>query len=924
MEFQFDPNQAYQLAAIQAVVDLFAGQTDLRLDNRPVVDAAAGVVAVANRLLLDSGSLLANLQAVQTRNGLPAGPELLGITETVDSGHGPQPFFFPNYSVEMETGTGKTYCYLRTVLQLHQQYGYRKFIIVVPSVAVREGVLKSLAITERHLLGLYSNPAYNYYPYDSGNLARLGSFAASPGIEILVMTLDSFNKSSNVLNRGTETMPYPLRHLQASRPILILDEPQNMESAISKQALAGLTPLFALRYSATHRDPYNAVYRLTPYQAYRDGLVKKIEVASVLRETDANRPYLRLVSVESTSRTITAHLALYKRLTGGRVKETTVKVGVNDDLAIKADNPLYADYRVGVINRGYGAAGGNSVRFTNGVELREGQPLGADRERVMERQIRYAVEEHFRKQAAYRAKGIKVLTLFFIDRVASYTDEEGPIRQMFLRAFSELVADHPEWPHRDVAQVHNGYFAKTRKGGSDQFVDSSGDSKEDNDAYRLIMQDKERLLAFTEPTAFLFSHSALREGWDNPNVFQICTLNQTTSETKKRQEIGRGMRLAVDTTGARLTEADYNVLTVVANESYESYVAGLQREIESEYGPDGTPPPPTNAAARTPNQATRRDSLYYSPEFQALWQRISRKTRYAVQIDTDRLIADVLRDLATEEANIHGVRIQVRRAAVQVGTSDTLTTMVTGSTQDEELTIHYDLPNLIEIMTNLLEYTTPPILLTRNTLLRICDRATPQLQAAALTNPYEFAATVVRLAKQKLAEQLVAGVQYTPVDEWYDQSLIEPQLLLAVGKPYSQSPLPTGIGTGRCLYDKTTCDSGVEVKFAAKLEQNNCVRLYVKLPARFKVATPVGNYNPDWAIVFEPHNGHGESQQALLYLVRETKDTTDINTLPEEQRWKVQCGAAHFRAALHVDYRVVTDESELPDEGWSGGLPLPP
>ncbi len=918
MQFHFDPDQKFQLAAIAAITDLFDGQPDVSA-LPPTVDAESGTAVVGNSLALDYDALLLNLQVVQQRNGLATSASLAGLPVAADFAAAASVLdadgnaMTPNYSVEMETGTGKTYVYLRTIFQLRQQYGYRKFIIIVPSVAVREGVVKTLQLTEAHMMAQYGNQAYNYFAYSSTNLAAVRNFPSTQGIEVMVITLAAFNKDSNILNQSRDQMERPIRYLQAANPILILDEPQNMEGEAARKAIASLNPLFVLRYSATHRESYNLVYRLNPYQAYRQGLVKRIEVASVLRESDPNRALLRLIKVEAKGRQISAYVEAYQRLVSNEVQPHIFKLELDDDLAEASKNPLYRGYVVTRINRGGNE--GDLVEFGT-LKLTSGQPFGADREAIIERQVRYAVEEHFRKQAAYLSEGIKVLTLFFIDKVDNYIEPEGLIIKAFERAYTELRPKDDFWQAHALKDVHKGYFARRRKGGVDEYIDSdpNKDTAADNEAYELIMRDKERLLDLSEPTAFIFSHSALREGWDNPNVFQICTLNLTTSEVKKRQEIGRGMRLAVNQQGDRIKSPELNVLTVVANESYETYVASLQAEIVAAYGKDGTPPAPTNASPGAPAVKVRpqlkRDKLL-TPEFQELWQRISRKTRYAVTVNSEQLVADVLKQL--EEEHIRRPRLFVRKAAVKVRRNDSLTAVLTGGSGGSEIEAEYELPNMIELINSLLEYSNPPLAVTRSTLVRLCTEGSAMVQQMMMTNPYQFAATVVRLLKHALAEQLVKGIKYTPIDDWYAQSQFKDEDnpgKFQIASPYDD----TGNGAG--LYDLTACDSMIETNFAQKLEENRSVRLYIKLPAWFKVETPLGNYEPDWALVFEPHDEHGDVGKPRLYLMRETKGSEQLTDLSDEERWKVRCGLRHFQAALGVNYKVITAESELPDGGW--------
>lgn len=433
MKFRFDAHQDYQLRAIQAVTDLFDGQP--RIEAGFSFAPTGGFAAVANRLDLDEMQLVENLRRVQAQNDVPLDKELECIEEKIGSGDTARDVRFPNFSVEMETGTGKTYVYVRTALELFRQYGLRKFIVVVPSVAIREGVLKTLEITENHLRELYGNLPYRYYVYDSENLAQVRQFSLSDAVEIMVMTIDSFNKASNVIRQTTDRLQgeTPIHLVQATRPILILDEPQNMESELRIKALSALDPLVALRYSATHRNPYNLVYRLTPFEAYRQRLVKRIEIASVVHQDDENRPFLRLDSIQAEKNTITARIAIHKLMKNGTVKERVVKVKPGDSLEKKAGRVEYAGFEVDEIS-----AGAGFVRFANNIEVTTGEAVGVDKEALFDAQIRYTIEEHLRKQARVKGDEVKVLSLFFIDRVSNYADEDGVIRQLFRKNFDEL------------------------------------------------------------------------------------------------------------------------------------------------------------------------------------------------------------------------------------------------------------------------------------------------------------------------------------------------------------------------------------------------------------------------------------------------------------------------------------------------------
>lgn len=892
MELKFDARQEYQIRAIDSVADLFEGQP--KIPSELVFVPGASFAAAPNRLDIGDDVLLRNLQTVQSRNGLKPDPALEFIDGEIDTPKGRIAVRFPNFSVEMETGTGKTYVYIRTALELCRRYGLRKFIIVVPSVAIREGVLKTLQITQKHLHELYDSTPYRFYEYDSDNISQIRQFALWDSVDLMVMTIDSFNKAKNVIYQARDRLQgeRPVQLIQAARPVLILDEPQNMESEISVKSLVALYPLFALRYSATHRNPYNVVYRLTPYAAYQQGLVKRIEVAGVTREKDENRPFVRLDGVKAEKKTLTARLTVRTLLKNMAVKEQTVTVRPNDDLAKKTNRPEYAGYTVSEIS-----ALGGFIKFGNGIRIHVGESQGDDKQAVFEAQIRYTIETHFEKQRRLKPEGIKVLSLFFIDRVDNYVREDGIIRRLFEKCFNELKSGYPEWKDRNPQEVRAAYFAqKRRKWDQVEFLDSqSGKTKEDQAAFELIMRDKERLLSLEEPVSFIFSHSALREGWDNPNVFQICTLNQTVSDIKKRQEIGRGVRLAVNQEGDRLHDERINRLTVVANESYEKYVATLQSEIEFEYGREGVPPPPADARKRSVMRL--RKEYVLRPEFKELWARISRKTWYSVSFDTEGLLAEVLPEL--DKAAIDPPRLSIRRGEVKLSDAEVLEAVYGGG---GTISIDYsgEARDVVGMMLSLMERSTPPVRLTRRTLVELVKRTANR--NAAVYNPFEFSTTAVQILKQKLADHLVNGIQYTPLDEWYEMSELKDLI-----EGYEEYLIPAS----RSLYDKVEFESEVERRFVADLEKRPDVLLYVKLPGWFTVDTPVGKYNPDWAIVVEKLDEHGRPVKRL-YLVRETKGSDVIDHLqwPNERR-KTICGEKHFVGALGVDYKFGKSAGDL-------------
>ena len=938
MKFKFDPNQAYQIQAVEAAVDLLQGQPRLEA----AVQFQLGTLsAVANRIDLTEADLLKNLQRVQSHNQIIQDQVLKYVEEEIDAATGCRTVQFPNFSIEMETGTGKTYVYLRTILELHKRYGLRKFIVVVPSVAVREGVLKTLAVTQDHFAHYYGNPILRYYQYDSANLSRVRQFALSDAIEVMVMTIDSFNSAVNVIRQSRDQLQgeTPLHFIQAARPILILDEPQNMESENSIAALASLDPLFALRYSATHRNPYNLISRLSPYEAYRQGLVKRIEVDAVVTN-DANQVFIRVEDIQTQKRTLTARLAVHKLQKSGQVKEAKVKVKPGDSLEQKTSRPEYQGFEIDEINFGQGF-----VRFANNVELNRCEEQGTDKEAIFKAQIYHTIEEHFRKQARLKERGIKVLSLFFIDRVSNYVEEDSLIRRLFNDSFDTLKIHYPDWQDVDPKDVQAGYFAqKQRRNGEVETQDShSGETKEDEAAYDLIMRDKESLLSFSaagddevtkrkKQVSFIFSHSALREGWDNPNVFQICTLNQSISPVKKRQEVGRGVRLAVDQTGERIHDEQINILTVIANESYRRYVETLQseiafeyqeeiearfgksltdlsaeerRKVEEEYGQGILPPLPRKAGT---SKAKLQKARVLDPEFEKLWERIKHKTRYAIDIDTGQFLDEVVTEI--NKAHISAPRVTITKASMDVDEQASAfeALQISAVKTVAYLEGRFPLPNLMDVMVNLLEHTSPPVRLTRRTLLELLRRV--QNQQAAVENPHEFATVAVAILKEKLADLLVRGIRYEKINQWYEMSQILDEDEVELFSKHTQS-------SQKAPYDLIPCDSKVEAEFVKELEGRNDVKLYVKLPAWFTVPTPIGDYNPDWAVVIEDENS-----KDTLYMVAETKSTTNLGDLRPDERRKIYCGAAHFGSKQpeivrdgpleDIEYKVVTSADELP------------
>jgi type III restriction enzyme len=639
LQLQFDPNQKHQIDAVESVADLFEGM------QRISADAWFGGEINPNLPPFESFSetwLYENLRGIQKKNELVT--DLIGNLDVDDGmvleGVGNESWRYPSFTVEMETGTGKTYVALRTIHELRKRYGFSKFVIVVPSIAIYEGWIKNIEITNSHFRSLYGNENVEVVKYDGSKLSQLRSFATSTFIQILIITLDSFNKMSNVIFKPSEKLPgerLPYQFIQETRPILILDEPQNMESEKSREALRTLHPLFALRYSATHRTSPNLVYRLSPFDAYRLNLVKRIQVHGVTERENFNQPFLALDEV-TLGKSIKASVRTYLNVNGS-LKEGKITLSHGDNLFSKTQNDSHQDgYIVSEISA---RPGNHFVEFRNGIRLTLNNAIGPSKADIFRIQIRSTLEQHMKTQQKLVEKGIKVLSLFFIDHVANYVNE-GIIKKLFDEEFDRMKGQYSFYEKMSPSEVQGSYFAVYRGKTIDTPIeDEARKTKEqleaEKAAFVLIMRDKEKLLSFDEKTCFIFAHSALKEGWDNPNVFQICTLNQTSSVMKKRQEIGRGLRLAVNQLGERVFDEDINILTVVANESYENYASTLQTEYQKD-GEVKLPPAPTNLGKA---KAKRNDEIFLNKkEFRDFWAKLQKFARYEISVDTPALIDD--------------------------------------------------------------------------------------------------------------------------------------------------------------------------------------------------------------------------------------------------------------------------------------------
>lgn len=990
MKLQFEADQQFQLDAIDAVVQLFNGQPH----GEPafsVLKAAsdeglfAGIdrseLGLGNRLLIDDSTLRGNLRAVQRRNAIDISADAPIEGWSLFDAPANLGRLCPHFSVEMETGTGKTYVYLRTIFELSKRYGFTKFVIVVPSVAIREGVLKNLEITSDHFRAIYDNMPVEYFVYDAKRVNRLRHFAAANIVQIAIVNIDAFRKNftgtederkSNVIYKDSDKLSGrpPIEFIQAARPIVIIDEPQSVDNTEKAQeAITALNPLCTLRYSATHRDPYNLVYRLDPIKAFELGLVKQIVVGSAVADGPGAEAFVRIDKIEHRP-AIRAKMRIHAQTVDGpKPKLVTVRAGA-DLFQLSNERAAYRGLEVAEISAEPGA---EFLRFSNGTTLRIGQEIGGMRDDIWRAQIKYTVRKHLDRELELQSRRVKVLSLFFIDRVANYRDYDSagsPTPGKFAAAFEEELAALARderyktlhWLSLPVEQLHNGYFATDKL---HRPKDSSGVTQADDDAYTLIMKDKERLLSIDQPLRFIFSHSALREGWDNPNVFQICTLNEGRSVVKKRQEIGRGLRLPVDADGRRIFDDSVNKLYVMANESYEQFARTLQTEYEEDCGVTFGKVPlraiamlsrevadqeiaigesgaasvmaaliaqnmleadgrigrafdPANAdfklvmpqgfeeletavidllssyrlerhvkCDRNEGRNQLKKEVLLTPEFSALWDRIKPKTTYRVEFDTNSLVSRAARAIRHMEPIVAPtVRVSAGRLEPKRGGIDY------SALSSAEEKIDLGMRGVPDILAYLQEQTD----LTRSTIYRILHEA--GRLSDFFTNPQRFMDAVAAKIRRELHALMIDGVKYERIQGFGEHAEWEQWLF----RDAEVIDFLSSVKVNKSVYDYVSYDSEVELRFARDLDAREDIKLFVKLPNWFKVDTPIGNYNPDWAIV--------KTDESIVYLVRETKSTKNFLKLRNFEADKVRCGKAHFDA-LGVSFAVATNAQEV-------------
>ena len=1008
-----------QTAAVQAVVDCFKGQVPHHGGIRYRLDPGTQKAAPASpqaSLALDAGSeaatdneaafrnadftlpetaLLDNIHAVQRGQNLPLSDALVKTKVAK-----------VNLDIEMETGTGKTYCYIKTIFELNKLYGWSKFIIVVPSIAIREGVAKSLDITAEHFLETYQKKA-RYFIYNSKQLHHLESFSSDAGINVMVINVQAFAARGADNRRIYEELDdfqsrRPIDVISANRPILILDEPQKMEGAATLKSLEEFKALMVLRYSATHKTTHNKIHRLDALDAYNQKLVKKIAVRGIsVKGLAGTNAYLYLQSIEiSTKKPPEARVEFEQKLKNGEIKRVVRKLSKGDNLFVMSDGlNQYNGYVVSDIN-----ANSDALSFTNGAELFVGEADGDVNEAALRRiQIREAIKAHFDKELALFQQGIKVLTLFFIDEVAKYrdysaADEKGDYARIFEEEYNQYlneVLDLDETPYIkylkgiDAARTHSGYFSIDKK--TKRLIDPEMGKKateaDDVDAYDLILKDKERLLSFAEPVRFIFSHSALREGWDNPNVFVICAPKHSDNTISRRQEVGRGLRLSVNQTGDRMDHHaivhDINVLTVVASESYKDFVSALQKDISESLSarpkvadkayftgkvlktPDGTVTVSDDQATDIEfyliqngyvdkkrsitekyHQAKKDGTLEALPdelkphaeqvfllidsvfsdsqmfdigddrrpkknplnsnfekqEFKELWNRINRKAAYSVDFDSDELVRKAVSTLNDKDS---GLRVTPLQYIVETGGQEGEATpdelgFEKGSSTTYKMShsihsaVKYDLIGKIADGTNL----------TRRTSANILKGLNAAVFAQFRTNPESFIAEAIRLINEQKATMIIEHLAYDPVEDKFDIDIF------TAGQT-KQDFSKAGDKLKRHIYDYVITDSGIERDFVKELDTCTEVVVYAKLPRGFLIPTPVGDYNPDWAVSFK------EGTVKHVYFVAETKGSMSSMVLNEIEKTKIKCARKFFDeinkkyAPENVKYDVVNSFGKL-------------
>ena len=975
MELKFNSALKYQEDAINSVIDLFEGQPNLpskfTLANNTVYLQEEGQ---GNKFDVSFNQIEENFKNVQKINNLDQNTKLNSL----------------DFTVEMETGTGKTYVYLRTILELNKHYGFSKFVIVVPSIAIKEGVKKTIDITRQHFEDLYDNIKYTDFIFDSGNLTQLEDFAREDNIQIMIITIQSFNRDSNKIKQKTEYGVIPIDFIRDTNPIIIIDEPQSAASTKKqKDAISELNPLFTLQYSATPKDVDNLIYKLDAVQAYNKNLVKKIEVDAFDGADYQGKPYMQLLKTKLNKKTgkRSAEMMLIKNSKKGFKKEKITNIKIHDNLRFNTDNDSYNEFKVKDISV---VDGEEHVTFTNDEKIYLNQVKNdINQEAIRKAQIKETIREHLNKELKLAKKNIKVLSLFFIDEVKNYRfyddngSQKGKYAKWFEESYDEIIKEEkyqklPDYiKNMSAHEVHDGYFSIDKK----KWTNTKGNTKKDISTYEKIMKDKEKLLNPKDNLRFIFSHSTLKEGWDNPNVFQICTFIETTSDMSKRQKIGRGLRLCVDGEGTRIDEnygetfKSINRLTVFANESFDNFAKSLQKEMEEdgiqfnvvrkndfvgiEYNDADGKLIKTNSydaeqilkslinqklinkkdfkVKKSWVDAVNNDSMelpdkyddikediiqivsnklssnyvsnkkdritiklnskvFNGDNFNKLWDKIKFKTKYFVKLNSEELIESCVLDMGRSLNHIQ------KNKLLHTVSDLTMNNEVSGVTRTKRVHFvdidHNEIPNIVKDLQDKTH-------LTRDTIIKILIKSDEKDNTfeKLLINPMEYFNKTLEIINNNLEHLLIKNIEYVKItgeNSEYDKS----QFVKEFTAYLDDKKL---VKSSKSIYDYIYCDSGViESNFANELENNEDVKLFVKLPNWFVINTPLSKYNPDWAITLKIGN-HEET-----YFVIETKGTQNERYRRETENDKIKCGEKHFEVLDDVVYdNVVTCDEFL-------------
>lgn len=878
-------NLKYQDIAVQSIVKVFEGTEKNTFDNACV----EGIRSNTSRLSLDE--VQENIKNICFENGV--NEEVVNLSTDND------------ICIEMETGTGKTLVYIKTIYELFKHYGFTKFIILVPSVAIRQNIIGTFKSFDKQLEDIYGFKP-NAFEYDSKRLPKVTQFIEDQHPQVMIMTLASFNSEDKILNQAQRedlfnNTPF-IEAIGKTNPIIIMDEPQEgMDTDNSIKQIAKLNPLIKLRYSATHKVIKNLLFRLTPFDSYKEGLVKKIEVLTVTEKNDEASLKIELTDIQIGKGDPKVKLkAWHLNNTNGKIDfKNTAWLKEGDNLGEKTNNPSYLNYKISRINKSLKTQKW-TVIFTNGAEILEKQIAGS-LENIWALQIEWLLHRHFAKTQRLLEKNIKCLSLIFIDRVANYVGETPIIKNLFVQKYREI---YPEYyggkiPSSEEIQAVQGYYFAQKASG--EYADNEGGVKEQSKIYDLILKKKEELLTLTNQVQFVFSHSALGVGWDNPNVFNIATLNNSYSEIKKRQEIGRGLRICVNQDGQRVYDAlnvaesdRINQLTVIPNETYETFVTQYQEEIKSVYGSTNAGAGMSHSHKGIPADEVsfkRNTSSEIDKAFRKYWTALARKTEYTMSFDEDNLItesAERINKIEIPDFVIEASSFLIN-AITEEGQNDTF--------QGSEKVIQKSTFMPLDLIEEISEKTG----VSYNTLFKIISRLNNLDQM--IKNPPRFIHEASVIIRDVELNEMIRGLDYQITGESYPFDFNDFVKNIS-NKGFVETP-------HKGVFDKMLVDSDVERDFSLDADKDAEVVCFLKLPSWYKIKTPIGNYEPDFGLVMKRKSLKSGSESEF-YFVIETKGTNDINdkkALKESEIYKIRCAMKHFqKLGLEVQYKAPVKE----------------